>query len=1030
MAKIKKEYQPYTLGLDIGIASAGAALLGETRILGMHVRTFDRAETAKEGESLNKIRRESRGVRKRIRRRAQRLKRLRFLFKRAGLTESTKVSEFELNTPWELRKEGLDRQLNSREWAVVIYHIVKHRGFQSTRKSEAQSDEKVGQMLTGVNQNQQMLKESGYRTLGELAACHIDFSSAKRNKGGSYINTFARPGLESELGILFSAQREFDNPFSNEDFERDVHEILMQRRPAIAGDDLLKMLGHCRFEPAEYRAPKASHSAEQFVWLTRLNNLRINHLGEIRALNDDEREMLINFPFEKTKLTYQQVRKVLDLPSLARFVGLSYPREIDKGKNPESLALFQADAFHTIRKAYKKAGLELEWQKDSQDRNKLDQIAYALSVFKDDNASRNWLVEQGVSSNIIEAVLTISTVSKFIRLSIKALDRILPYMKDGKRYDEAVVLSGYVHHSQTGSGVKTRYIPRPGEELSANPVVARALNQARKLTNAIIREYGPPSAVHIELARDLSRPLKERRRIQKEQENYRDMKATDIELFEDTFGFIPKGSQFVRWRLYREQGGQCAYSFKPIDLSRLFEDGYAEIDHALPYSRSFNDGMNNKVLARTVENRNKGNLTPFEYLDGKNESERWRTFVAWVSSNKNIRVGKRNTLLRRDFGAEAAGEFRERHLNDTRYICREFKRLVETHLELSSDNNNQRCVVVSGQLTSYLRARWGLLKVREEGDLHHALDAVVVAACSGGMVKRLSDYSRRGELEYAQRELVDPETGLIIDRPYLKQLEKHFPQPWAYFRNEVEAWLSPDPRGKLAALDNYSEANLQHIHPIRVSRAPTQRGMGAAHKETIRSAKYLDENKSTHKTSLAKLKLKDLPNMVGYQDPRNKPLIDAIETRLKEFGDDGKKAFETPLYKPRSNGDPGPVVRSVKLFNVQKSGIPVRNGVADNGDMMRADVFRKDKKYFIVPLYVADSVKELLPCKAVVANKHENDWTVIDNSYEFLFSLHPNDYVSVQAKEYEVPRAGYYSGLDRATGSISVWVHDRNRNIC
>ncbi|MGK2915804.1 MAG: hypothetical protein ACSLE5_15385, partial [Porticoccaceae bacterium] len=51
---------PYTLGLDIGIASVGAALLTENHIIALHVRTFDKAETAKEGESLNKIRREAR----------------------------------------------------------------------------------------------------------------------------------------------------------------------------------------------------------------------------------------------------------------------------------------------------------------------------------------------------------------------------------------------------------------------------------------------------------------------------------------------------------------------------------------------------------------------------------------------------------------------------------------------------------------------------------------------------------------------------------------------------------------------------------------------------------------------------------------------------------------------------------------------------------------------------------------------------------------------------------------------------------
>ena len=64
---------PYTLGLDIGMASVGAALLTESRILALHVRTFDKAETAKEGESLNKIRRDSRLTRRRIRRRAFRL---------------------------------------------------------------------------------------------------------------------------------------------------------------------------------------------------------------------------------------------------------------------------------------------------------------------------------------------------------------------------------------------------------------------------------------------------------------------------------------------------------------------------------------------------------------------------------------------------------------------------------------------------------------------------------------------------------------------------------------------------------------------------------------------------------------------------------------------------------------------------------------------------------------------------------------------------------------------------------------------
>lgn len=1020
--------QPYTLGLDIGIASVGAGLLGADRILGLHVRTFDRAETADKGESLNKIRRDARLVRRRLYRRAQRLLRLRRLFKRQGLISGAETTAFvTTESPWELRAQGLDRRLDGPEWAAVLYHIVKHRGFQSNRKSEAKADEKAGQMLSGVNANKALLLQSGYRTMGELAARHESFADAKRNKGGSYTHTFSRADLEAELHLLFARQRELGNSQTDTEFEHAVHMLLMQRKPTLSGANLLKMVGYCTFEPNEYRAPKASHTAERFVWLTKLNNLRISGLGESRSLNEAERQLLMNKPFtQKTKLTYKQVRSVLDLPEQYRFVGLRYPRATDSAKNPEDSTLFEAKAFHELRKAYEGAGLKNEWQRDSLNPDRLDALAYALTAFKDDDEARTWLAQQTIEAPIIEAALE-KSFSEFIRLSIKALRKILPYMEAGLRYDEAVQAAGYAHHSQLPTAQKTHYIPRFGKNFIANPVVSRALNQARKLVNAIVREYGPPSAVHIELARDLSKPLDERRKIEKEQKEYRDNKEKDIAAFEETFGFKPRKDWLTKWRLYREQGAKCAYSLHGLELERLFEDGYAEIDHALPYSRSFNDGMNNKVLVLTTENRNKGNQTPYEYLDGKNESERWRAFVAWVEGNKSYRVTKQRNLLRKDFGAEAAQEFRERHLTDTRYIAKEFKRMVETHLQLA-DEKESRCVVVSGQLTAYLRARWGLIKVRENGDLHHALDAAVVAACSRSIVKRLSDYSRRGELEYARGNHVDPETGEVFDIDAIRKLEDHFPTPWPYFRDEVVARLSPAPAEGLEKLYHYTDELLQIIQPVRVSRAPTRRGLGAAHQETIRSAKYLADGKSAVKTPLTTLKLKDLPSIVGYEDPRNRPLIEAIEQRLRTHGDDGKKAFKEPLHKPSAPGKQAPIIRTVSLLDTQKSGIPIRGGIANNGDMLRVDIFSDGKRFHAVPLYVADAVRDELPNRAVVQSKPEDAWTIMDENHTFLFSLYPNDWVRITFKKQE-PKEGYYAGLDRATGAIALWSHDRNQAV-
>jgi len=218
-----KPHIAYTLGLDIGMASVGASLLAEDHIIGLHVRTFDKAETAKEGESLNAKRREARLTRRRLRRRAHRLTRARRLFKREGLIESHDPTSFAgTASPWDLRAEGLDRALTSTEWAAVLYHILKHRGFQSNRKSEARQDEKAGKMLSGVTANQKRLLAKGWRTVGEMAAKDPEFADAKRNKGGGYSHTFARADLEKEIQKLFEAQRSFGNPHTSVDFENCV----------------------------------------------------------------------------------------------------------------------------------------------------------------------------------------------------------------------------------------------------------------------------------------------------------------------------------------------------------------------------------------------------------------------------------------------------------------------------------------------------------------------------------------------------------------------------------------------------------------------------------------------------------------------------------------------------------------------------------------------------------------------------------------------------------------------------------------
>jgi len=1032
MKTANKNLPLYTLGLDIGIASVGAALLGEQRILGLHVRTFDKAE-ANDGQSLNAIRRNARLTRRRIRRRRHRMLRLCRLFRRQGLIAEARPQAFKLpaTTPWELRAQGLDRCLTAQEWASVLYHIVKHRGFQSNRKSEASADEKAGQMLSGVSFNQQRLQTSGMRTIGELAARHPDFTLSKRNKRDEYSHTFGRTDLEHEIGVLFERQRAVGSPHADQVFERAVRDLLHTRKPTLSGENLLKMIGKCTFEPQERRAPKATYSAERFIWQGKLNNLKIEESGATRALSEQERQIAQDLPFTKAKLTFMQLRKALELPESARFNLVRYAPNA-KGKDPEEATLFEAKAFHALRKAYENAGLKAEWQRDSLDAQHLDTLGYALTCFKDDDEIRAHLMQQGIETAIVDAVLSVH-FAQFINLSLKALRNILPFMEQGERYDQAAESAGYSHY-QPRQAVKTRgYLPAPDREEIRNPVVYRALNQARKLVNAIVREYGPPMAVHIEMARDLNKPFKERQQIMRDQEEYQAAKQQAHDDFVELFGFEPRSLDLQKRRLYEEQGGKCAYSLQPLDSDRLCEDDYVEADHILPYSRSFDNSLSNKVLVLTGPNRDKGNRTPYEYFGA--DEERWHRFEVWVGSSPGLRQGKRMRLLRKHFGDEEAKEFRKRNLTDTRSICRTFKAMLETHLRWHPDaEGDERCVVVAGQLTSLLRARWGLVKVRTDGDLHHALDAAVVAATSSSLVKRMADYSRRRELERVRASYVDFETGEVLDRAALRQLEEHFPQPWEHFWREVNGWLSANPAQALEGLPQYPDEQLQAIKPIRVSRAPTRHGLGAAHQETIRSigrqGALMEQGQSSVKTPVKDLTLEDLPNIVGADDPRNADLVRVLRERLEAFGGNGETAFaanQPRIYKPSAPEKKAPEIRSVKLLSTQKSGLLVRGGIAKNGDMLRADIFTKGGKFYAVPLYVADTTQAELPNRAIVASKDEDEWLEMDQSYLFLFSLYPNDWVRITLKS-EI-REGYYAGVHRGTGAISYWAHDRNQSV-
>lgn len=292
-----------------------------------------------------------------------------------------------------------------------------------------------------------------------------------------------------------------------------------------------------------------------------------------------------------------------------------------------------------------------------------------------------------------------------------------------------------------------------------------------------------------------------------------------------------------------------------------------------------------------------------------------------------------------------------------------------------------------GGITNRLRQGWGLQWIKKDDngvrvadDRHHALDAVITAACTESMLQRLTDAFKQAEARGDRRDF------------------RALDEPWAGFREQV----------RLA------------VGNVFVARAERRRARGEAHAATIRQIAVRDgEDKVYERRRVLDLKPADLERL---KDPeRNTGIRDALAAWLAA----GKPIDQLPR-SPK-----GDVISKVRLKAKQKVDVPIRGGAAERGDMAGVDVFRKtDAKgkvsYHLVPIYphqIAQS--EIPPDRAIVAFKPEEEWTRITGEFEFLFRLSSHSYVMVVKPDGEMIE-GYFKGIDRSTAAVGLAIDAHN----
>ena len=825
--------------------------LKPTAIIRAGVRIFSDGRNPKDGSSLAVTRRAARAMRRRRDRLLRRKVRMTEKLVEHGFfpADQEERKKLEVLNPYELRAKGLDHALTPGEFARALFHINQRRGFKSNRKTDKKENDSSA-LKAAINGLRQAMIDQDCRTVGELLYRRLTDTAlpaerrtvraryrekrlevdGKNRIEKSYDLYVDRQMIADEFDALWNKQSALNPALFNEATRFDLRDTLLFQRPLRPVRP-----GRCTLIPDEERAPLALPSTQRFRIYQEVNHLRLLSESDLqqRVLTRMQRDQIVEALEKNTKRSFDQLRKLLGLDGTVRFNLEDEKRKELKG-NSTSSTLAKKEYFGSA------------WYEF--DSNLQDEIVMQLLMEESEARLVNWLRETtGLSEERALATANTGLPEGYGSLSRKALERIVPALIDcdlvedtaiPRTYDKAVLAAGFDHHSKLGFSfdfdddeveqlvdVETGEItpifkqlpyygkalqrhvafekenPRNDEERYgkiANPTVHIGLNQVRIVINSLIRRYGRPTEIVVELARDLKQSREQKLETHKRQaenqrrnERIRKAIATVLDCNEERV----KRADIQKWILWEELSydvadRRCPYSGIQISANMLLSDE-VEIEHILPFSMTLDDTLNNKTVCMRRVNRVKGNKTPWQARDDF-------AHQGWFYTDIEHRASRMPKAKRYRFGADGYEQwlrddkgFLARALNDTRYLSR----ITKEYLSLICPGSGVR--VIPGQMTAMLRQKFGLndvLGLRGEKNRndhrHHAVDACVIGVTDQGLLQRFANANATTRCQGITR------------------LVEDMPKPWSTYYDHVERavrniWVSHKPdHGHEGAMHN------------------------------------------------------------------------------------------------------------------------------------------------------------------------------------------------------------------------------------
>jgi CRISPR-associated endonuclease Csn1 len=783
----------YRFAFDLGTNSIGWSVFQLNKanhpidLVDAGVRIFSDGRDPKSGASLAENRRGPRAMRRRRDRYIQRRTFLMDELVKSGLMPVSEADRKALEhlDPYRLRRQGLDEKLDLHALGRALFHLNQRRGFQSNRIADTGDDDDGGKIKDAEKRLKAQLKAEGCRTYGEFLARRQDHAEVRlrqavrvrmRGQGTNALYDFypTRDLLKHEFDALWSVQAKFHSELTPALRDRLFNAMFFQRplKPPV--------IGKCTFYPEETRLSKAPPLSQARRIYQDVNHLKYRRgLAPWQSLTLNERDRLVLFLMAGESLTFAKIRKELKLPADTVF-------SIEEGAKIDKLVGNQI----AERLGYKKGPLRERWG-DFTPAQREDIVEQLISEPDEDKLFGYLRDAYGLSDDVARLTMKVRLPDGHDNLGLTATTKVLEELKRSVvTYDKAVkAAKPDKHHSDERDGVILDHLPYYGEVLErhtvggssdpnddvekrygrlTNPTVHVAMNQLRRVVNALIERYGHPEQIVLELARDLKLSQKQKDDLERENRRNRDKNEARRKLLEEE-GYVANPGNLILLRLWEELGPpmqrHCVYTGQPISLHQLLS-GDVEIEHILPYSRTLDDTFANKTLAFLSANRGKRNQAPCEAFSG-DQYDAIRQRARNLPPNKRWRF-EPDAMER--FENEDR-DFLARQLNETRHLAK----LARKYL-VGINNDPNDVWVVTGQLTALMRARFGLNSILSDHNhknrtdhRHHAIDACVIGICDRALLQSVARAAGRRE-----------------SNDELNEITKHFEPPFPTFRDRVD----------------------------------------------------------------------------------------------------------------------------------------------------------------------------------------------------------------------------------------------------